>query len=69
MDAVGKAVSSATIRCSLECVNTSSWEINTSVLLRRHPWQWVSGFRPEVQHYLISIPFDGEHLFGLRSIP
>ena len=57
--AEGKVISNATNSCALDSADTASGERNASILLRSHPWLSVSGFRPEVQQHLISVPFDG----------
>lgn len=60
----GQLISNNQIRCSLDAADTSARPVNTSVLLRRHAWLRISGFKPEVQTSILNTPFDKEHLFG-----
>ncbi|XP_078533223.1 uncharacterized protein LOC144819088 [Lissotriton helveticus] len=60
----GKTITNSSIRCALDAADTASRVINTSVLLRRHAWLRISGFKPEVQNSILNQPFDEEHLFG-----
>ena len=60
----GRYISNATIKCALDGVDTAARGINTSVMLRRHAWLRISGFKPELQQHILNVPFDGEQVFG-----
>lgn len=59
----GKLISNTSIKCALDAADTAARAINTSVLLRRHAWLRISGFKQEVQSSILNQPFDKEHLF------
>lgn len=60
----GKLVSNSSIRCALDATDTVARETNTSILLRRHAWLRILGFKSEAQQFILNTPFDKEHLFG-----
>ncbi|XP_078496692.1 uncharacterized protein LOC144752701 [Lissotriton helveticus] len=60
----GKVITNTAIRCALDTADTASRAVNTGVLLRRHAWIRISGFKPEVQASILNQPFDQQHLFG-----
>ncbi|XP_078520386.1 uncharacterized protein LOC144785252 [Lissotriton helveticus] len=60
----GKVSTNTSIRCALDAADTASRAVNTSVLLRRHSWLRISGFKSEVQSAILNQPFDEQHLFG-----
>ncbi|XP_078502558.1 uncharacterized protein LOC144758005 [Lissotriton helveticus] len=60
----GKRISNASIKCALDAADTASRAINTSVLLRRHAWLRISGFKQEVQTTVLNQPFNQQQLFG-----
>ncbi|XP_078533227.1 uncharacterized protein LOC144819101 [Lissotriton helveticus] len=60
----GKNITNTSIRCALDAADTASRAVNTSVLLRRHAWLRISGFKPEVQSAILNQPFDEQYLFG-----
>lgn len=60
----GKLITNNSICCALDAADTASRAVNTSVLLRRHAWLCISGFKPEVQQTILNQPLDQEHLFG-----
>ncbi|XP_078526618.1 uncharacterized protein LOC144799223 [Lissotriton helveticus] len=59
----GKNITNTTIRYALDAADTASGTVNTRVLLRRHAWLRISGFKPEVQSAILNQPFDEQHLF------
>ena len=61
--AEGKTIYYATIRCTLDAADTASRGVNTNVLIRRHVWLSILGFKPEVQQHLLNLPLHGKHLF------
>ncbi|XP_078514255.1 uncharacterized protein LOC144773230 [Lissotriton helveticus] len=60
----GKIITNTSIKCALDAANTAARSINTSVMLKRHAWLRVSGFKQEVQTSLLKQPFEGKTLFG-----
>lgn len=60
----GKLITNTSIRCTLDGADTASRAINTIVLLRRHAWLRIFGFKPEVQQTILNQPLDQQHLFG-----
>ncbi|XP_078541450.1 uncharacterized protein LOC144826855 [Lissotriton helveticus] len=60
----GKIITNTSIKCALDAADTAARSINTSIMLRRHAWLRVSGFKQEVQTSLLNQPFDGKTLFG-----
>ncbi|XP_078502429.1 uncharacterized protein LOC144756499 [Lissotriton helveticus] len=60
----GKIITNTSIKCALDAADTAARSINTSIMLRRHAWLRVSGFKQEVQTALLNQPFDGKTLFG-----
>ncbi|XP_078540274.1 uncharacterized protein LOC144825362 [Lissotriton helveticus] len=60
----GKIITNTSIKCALDAAETAARSINTSIMLRRHAWLRVSGFKQEVQTALLIQPFDGKTLFG-----
>ncbi|XP_078520384.1 uncharacterized protein LOC144785248 [Lissotriton helveticus] len=60
----GKIITNASIKCALDAADTAARSINTSIMLRRHAWLRVSGFKQEVQTSLLNQPFDEKTLFG-----
>ncbi|XP_078535634.1 uncharacterized protein LOC144822021 [Lissotriton helveticus] len=60
----GKNITNTSIRCALDAADTASRAVNTSVLLRRHAWLRISGFKSEVQSAILNQPFHEQHLFG-----
>ncbi|XP_078502523.1 uncharacterized protein LOC144757755 [Lissotriton helveticus] len=60
----GKIITNTSIKCALDAADTAARSINTSVMLRRHAWLRISGFKQEVQTALLNKPFDQKTLFG-----
>ncbi|XP_078502407.1 uncharacterized protein LOC144756448 [Lissotriton helveticus] len=60
----GKLISNASIKCALDAADTAAKAINTSVMLRRHAWLRISGFKPEIQTTLLNQPVNPDFLFG-----
>ncbi|XP_078520391.1 uncharacterized protein LOC144785278 [Lissotriton helveticus] len=60
----GKFITNASIKCALDAADTAARSINTSVLLRRHAWLRISGFKNEEQNSILNQPFDETHLFS-----
>lgn len=60
----GQLITNTSIRCALDAADTAARAVNTSVLLRRHAWLRISGFKPEVQQTILNQPVDPNHLFG-----
>lgn len=60
----GKIITNASIKCALDAADTASRTFNTSVMLRRHAWLRISGFKPEVQAHILNQPFNEQQLFG-----
>ncbi|XP_078540261.1 uncharacterized protein LOC144825331 [Lissotriton helveticus] len=60
----GKLISNASIKCALDAADTAARAINTSVMLRRHAWLRISGFKPEILTTLLNQPVNPDYLFG-----
>ncbi|XP_078540272.1 uncharacterized protein LOC144825355 [Lissotriton helveticus] len=60
----GKIITNTSIKCALDAADTAARSINTSIMLRRHAWLKISGFKQEVQTSLLNQPFDEKTLFG-----
>ncbi|XP_078503202.1 uncharacterized protein LOC144761849 [Lissotriton helveticus] len=60
----GKLISNASIKCELDAADTAARAINTSVMLRRHAWLRISGFKSEIQTTLLNQPVNPDFLFG-----
>ncbi|XP_078526649.1 uncharacterized protein LOC144799283 [Lissotriton helveticus] len=60
----GKIITNTSIKCALDAADTAARSINTSIMIRRHAWLRVSGFKQEVQTSLLNQPFDEKTLFG-----
>ncbi|XP_078540262.1 uncharacterized protein LOC144825334 [Lissotriton helveticus] len=60
----GKLISNASIKCALDAADTAARAINTSVMLRRHAWLRISGFKSEIQTTLLNQPVNPNFLFG-----
>ena len=60
----GNLISNATFRCALDAADTSVRVINSVIILCHLAWLRISGFKPQIQHYLLNLPFDGKLLCG-----
>ncbi|XP_078506924.1 uncharacterized protein LOC144767299 [Lissotriton helveticus] len=60
----GKFITNASIKCAPDTADTSARSINTSVLLRRHAWLRISGFKNEVQSTILKQPVNQDFMFG-----
>lgn len=60
----GERTSAEVIDCAMDIATTAFRSLEGVAVLRRQGWLRATAFRPEVQHKILDLPFNGEDLFG-----